>query len=33
MVLAQEENDALTDNELLATSNLLLIAGHETTTN
>lgn len=33
MVLAQEENDALSDNELLATSNLLLIAGHETTTN
>jgi cytochrome P450 len=33
MVLAQEEEDALSDNELLATSNLLLIAGHETTTN
>jgi pimeloyl-[acyl-carrier protein] synthase len=33
MVLAQEEHDALTDGELLATSNLLLIAGHETTTN
>jgi len=33
MVLAQEENDALTDSELLATCNLLLIAGHETTTN
>jgi cytochrome P450 len=33
MVQAQEENDALTDTELLATSNLLLIAGHETTTN
>ncbi len=33
MVLAQEERDALTDSELLATSNLLLIAGHETTTN
>jgi len=33
MVTAQEENDALTDSELLATSNLLLIAGHETTTN
>jgi cytochrome P450 len=33
MVLAQEENDALSDAELLATSNLLLIAGHETTTN
>jgi cytochrome P450 len=33
MVLAQEEDDALTDAELLATSNLLLIAGHETTTN
>jgi len=33
MVLAQEENDALTDMELLATCNLLLIAGHETTTN
>ncbi len=33
MVQAQEENDALSDAELLATSNLLLIAGHETTTN
>lgn len=33
MVLAQEERDALTDTELLSTSNLLLIAGHETTTN
>ncbi len=33
MVTAQEENDALSDNEMLATSNLLLIAGHETTTN
>ncbi len=33
MVLAQEENDALTDMELLATSNLILLAGHETTTN
>jgi len=33
MVLAQEEHDALSDGELLATSNLLLIAGHETTTN
>src|SRR6185369_767825 len=33
MVLAQEERDALSDAELLATSNLLLIAGHETTTN
>jgi len=33
MVAAQEDDDALTDNELLATSNLLLIAGHETTTN
>ena len=33
MVLAQEEEDALSDGELLATSNLLLIAGHETTTN
>jgi cytochrome P450 len=33
LVLAQEENDALTDNELLATCNLLLLAGHETTTN
>jgi len=33
MVLAQEEDDALSDMELLATSNLLLIAGHETTTN
>lgn len=33
MLEAQEERDALTDMELLATSNLLLIAGHETTTN
>jgi len=33
MVQAQEENDALSDRELLSTSNLLLIAGHETTTN
>lgn len=33
MIAAQEDNDALNDNELLATSNLLLIAGHETTTN
>jgi cytochrome P450 len=33
MVLAQEEEDALSDSELLATSNLLLLAGHETTTN
>ena len=33
MVHAQEERDALTDSELLATSNLILIAGHETTTN
>lgn len=33
MLEAQEERDALSDIELLATSNLLLIAGHETTTN
>jgi cytochrome P450 len=33
MIHAQEESDALTDAELLATSNLLLLAGHETTTN
>jgi len=33
MVQAQEADDALSDAELLATSNLLLIAGHETTTN
>ncbi|ORW84657.1 hypothetical protein AWB92_02015 [Mycobacterium sp. IEC1808] len=33
MIAAQEERDALTDAELLATSNLLLLAGHETTTN
>jgi cytochrome P450 len=33
MVLAQEENDALSDGELLATTNLLLLAGLETTTN
>ena len=33
MIQAQEERDALTDQELLATSFLLLLAGHETTTN
>ncbi len=33
MIQAQEERDALSDDELLATSNLLLLAGHETTTN
>jgi pimeloyl-[acyl-carrier protein] synthase len=33
MIQAQEEHDALSDDELLATSNLLLVAGHETTTN
>jgi cytochrome P450 len=33
MIEAQEEREALTDAELLATSNLLLLAGHETTTN
>lgn len=33
MIAAQEERDALTDAELLATGNLLLLAGHETTTN
>jgi len=33
MIAAQEARDALTDGELLATSNLLLVAGHETTTN
>ena len=33
MIAAQEERDALTDAELLATANLLLVAGHETTTN
>ncbi len=33
MIHAQEEHEALTDAELLATSNLLLLAGHETTTN
>ncbi len=33
MILAQEESDALSDPELLATCNLLLLAGHETTTN
>ena len=33
MIAAQEARDALTDAELLATSNLLLVAGHETTTN
>jgi cytochrome P450 len=33
MIQAQEESDALSDEELLATSQLLLLAGHETTTN
>jgi len=33
MIQAQEERDALSDGELLATCNLLLLAGHETTTN
>jgi cytochrome P450 len=33
MIQAQEASDALSDAELLATSNLLLLAGHETTTN
>lgn len=33
MIQAQEESDVLSDEELLATSNLLLLAGHETTTN
>jgi len=33
MIQAQESSDALSDEELLATSNLILLAGHETTTN
>ncbi|HTO53801.1 MAG TPA: cytochrome P450, partial [Myxococcota bacterium] len=33
MVAAQEDRDALTDSEMLATAILLLLAGHETTTN
>jgi cytochrome P450 len=33
LIHAQEESDALSDAELLATCNLLLLAGHETTTN
>jgi cytochrome P450 len=33
MIAAQDERDALSDAELLATANLLLLAGHETTTN
>lgn len=33
LIAAQEERDALTDEELLATCNLILLAGHETTTN
>lgn len=33
LIAAQEERQALSDPELLATANLLLIAGHETTTN
>jgi cytochrome P450 len=33
MIAAQEERDALTDHELLSNSLLLLLAGHETTTN
>jgi cytochrome P450 len=33
LVAAQEDRDALTDSEMLATAILLLLAGHETTTN
>jgi len=33
LVLAQEDRDALSDAELLTTAVLLLLAGHETTTN
>jgi cytochrome P450 len=33
MIEAQEERDALSETELISTSLLLLIAGHETTTN
>ena len=33
MIEAQQERDALTDSELLAISNLILMAGQETTTN
>ena len=33
LVSAQEDRDALSDGELLATAILILIAGHETTTN
>ena len=33
MIAAQEERDALSDHELLSNSLLLLLAGHETTTN
>jgi pimeloyl-[acyl-carrier protein] synthase len=33
MIHAQEASDVLSDEELLATCNLLLLAGHETTTN
>jgi cytochrome P450 len=33
MIAAQEDRDALSDAELLANSFLLLVAGHETTTN
>src|SRR5262249_7636499 len=33
LVAAQEDRDALSDTELVATAVLLLLAGHETTTN
>jgi len=33
LIQARDERDALRENELLATANLLLVAGHETTTN
>jgi cytochrome P450 len=33
MLHAQEESDVLSDSDLIATSNLILLAGHETTTN
>jgi cytochrome P450 len=33
MIAARDENDSLSEDELIATSILLLLAGHETTTN